>query len=85
MLAIECIQDWLALSPEWYDILTPEEEQINIPANSKHEWKYRMPCYIEELIENEELNNKIKTLISNSKRNTENQNDESTNESNPIE
>lgn len=70
MLSIQAIQDWISLTDKWYEILTPEEEQINIPANSKHEWKFRMPCYIEDLIENEELNSSITESIEHSNRNT---------------
>lgn len=48
MLCIISMQDYLALFSKLKTI-SPEEEQINIPANPHHYWKYRMPINIEEL------------------------------------
>lgn len=48
MLCIISMQDYLALFSKLKNI-SPEEEQINIPANPHHYWKYRMPINIEEL------------------------------------
>jgi 4-alpha-glucanotransferase len=39
------------------------EERINIPANPRHYWRYRMPFTLEQLINTEKLNEKIKKLI----------------------
>lgn len=50
MLSIHPLQDWLSIS----DSLRREneaEEQINIPANPNHYWRYRMHLNIEDLIE----------------------------------
>lgn len=59
MLCVEALQDWLSLTDD-YKQLSPLEEQINIPADSKHKWRYRMPCNIEDLQQNAEL---IDTII----------------------
>lgn len=67
MLCIEALQDWLALSNK-YRKLSPQEEQINIPADSKHKWRFRMPCHIEDLISDKELNNTIKGIINKTHR-----------------
>lgn len=58
MLCILSFQDWLSIDEQWRnpDI---EGERINIPANPKHYWKYRMHMTIEELINAESLNEKI--------------------------
>ncbi len=63
MLTILPLQDWLSL----HDGLRredPREEQINVPANSRHYWKYRMHIPLELLLAqtefNEYLRNKIK-------------------------
>ena len=43
----------------------PDEERINVPANSRHYWRYRMHLDIEDLMEAVELNNRINSLESN--------------------
>ena len=40
-----------------------EEERINVPANPKHYWRYRMHLSIEELMKADSLNSKIKELV----------------------
>lgn len=67
LLSILALQDWLSLSEKWYTH-TPQEEQINIPANSNHYWRYRMPNKIEDLIKDNKLNKKISDLIITNKR-----------------
>ena len=46
----------------------PDEERINIPANPRHYWRYRMPLSIEKLLKKEAFNLKIKHLIEQSGR-----------------
>lgn len=48
MLAVLPLQDWLAISPELrrHD---PAEEQINVPADPAHYWRYRMHLSLETL------------------------------------
>lgn len=68
ILCIEALQDWLSLSDK-YNTLLPEEEQINIPSEPNHQWKYRMPCFIEDLIEDSKLNKTITELLKLTNRN----------------
>ena len=43
-------------------------ERINIPANPRHYWRYRMHLTIEQLMNENELNEEIISLIENSGR-----------------
>ncbi|NDV68109.1 4-alpha-glucanotransferase [Dysgonomonas sp. 25] len=67
MLTIIPLQDWLSMS-EQYRNPNPEEERINIPANPKHYWRYRMHLNIEDLTAASELNNSIREMLSGSNR-----------------
>lgn len=62
MLTIIPLQDWFAMddSIKRADI---DSERINVPANSKHYWRYRMHITLEELLRADHLNNKIVSLI----------------------
>jgi 4-alpha-glucanotransferase len=40
-----------------------EEERINIPANSKHYWRYRMHITLEQLLKEKEFNAEVKEYI----------------------
>lgn len=68
MLCILSIQDWLAID-EQLRLPDPNGERINIPSDPHHYWRYRMHVNIEDLIENDEFNGKIKSLINDSNRN----------------
>jgi 4-alpha-glucanotransferase len=46
----------------------PHEERINIPADPKHFWKYRMHLTLEDLIKATEFNNEFSTIIKESGR-----------------
>ena len=46
----------------------PREELINIPANPRHYWRYRMHLTLEQLNGEKEFNNRIRDLIRNSGR-----------------
>ncbi len=62
MLAIFPLQDWLSM----HGTLRredPREELINIPANPRHYWRYRMHLTVEELLAQTEFNNYIKSKI----------------------
>ncbi len=50
MLCILSIQDWLA-TDELLRLPDADAERINIPANPKHYWRYRMHLNIEDLID----------------------------------
>lgn len=49
MLTILPLQDWLAISDK-LKRKNAEEEQINDPSNSRHNWNYRMHITLEELV-----------------------------------
>ncbi|WP_102407968.1 4-alpha-glucanotransferase [Parabacteroides bouchesdurhonensis] len=67
MLAIIPLQDWFAIDDKIKrkDI---EAERINVPSNSSHYWCYRMHITLEKLLQADELNQKIISLISKSGR-----------------
>ncbi|HBG24435.1 MAG: hypothetical protein A2X17_00765 [Bacteroidetes bacterium GWF2_41_61] len=70
MLTILPLQDWLSMFPDLRRKDT-HSERINIPANPKHYWRYRMHLNIEELIENDNFITTVKTLIQKSGRELE--------------
>lgn len=47
----------------------PQEERINIPAESNYYWRYRMHINLEDLIKEKEFNTEIKKYVSESGRN----------------
>jgi 4-alpha-glucanotransferase len=65
MLTIIPFQDWLSIDAGWRnpDI---DAERINVPANPRHYWRYRMHLPIEELLDAGSLNDKIRELIQDS-------------------
>lgn len=67
LLAILSFQDWLSID-ENIRFLDVEAERINIPAVARHHWRYRMHLSIEQLMENERFNTKLRSLIDNSGR-----------------
>lgn len=62
LLCILSFQDWLSMDEE---IRNPDvnEERINVPANPRHYWRYRMHLTLEELMKNERFNTKMKEMI----------------------
>ncbi len=62
MWTILPLQDWLSISEEVRHP-DPHAERINIPASSRHYWRYRMHCTVEELISYTEVNMRIKALV----------------------
>ncbi|MCF7791881.1 MAG: 4-alpha-glucanotransferase [Victivallales bacterium] len=46
----------------------PDEEKINDPSNPDNRWEYRLHLPLEVLIEEEELNNHLRTMLVNSGR-----------------
>ncbi len=67
MLCLISLQDWLAVS-EQLRLPDANGERINIPANPRHYWRYRMHLTIEQLLQADELNDTLKTLVSQSGR-----------------
>ncbi len=70
MLSILSLQDWMSIDERWRNP-DVEAERINIPANPRHYWHYRMHLSIEELMQAESLNEKIIRLIGQTGRNPE--------------
>ena len=62
MLCILGIQDWMSID-ETLRLDDPDAERINIPANPKHYWRYRMHVSIEELMKNKDFNGQVIDLI----------------------
>ena len=62
MLCLLSFQDWMSIDEK---LRLPDEnaERINIPANPRHYWRYRMHLTIEQLMQADELNEEISTLI----------------------
>ena len=62
MLCLLSFQDWMSIDEK---LRLPDEnaERINIPANPRHYWRYRMHLTIEQLLQADELNEEISTLI----------------------
>ena len=67
MLCILSFQDWMSISGQ---LRNPNaaEERINVPANPRHYWRYRMHLTLEQLLEADELNSKLKQMITESGR-----------------
>lgn len=67
MLCILSIQDWLA-TDEALRLPSADAERINIPANPKHYWRYRMHLNIEDLAVDKRFVQNITEMISQSGR-----------------
>ena len=67
ILTILPLQDWLSINSELRRN-NPQEEQINIPANPFHYWRYRMHLTLEKLLLEKDFNRSIKEQIENSGR-----------------
>ena len=67
MLCLLSWQDWISIDEK---LRLPDQnaERINIPANPRHYWRYRMHMNIEDLMKADEFNEAIKTLITQSGR-----------------
>lgn len=62
ILAILSLQDWMSMDGKWRNP-NAQEERINVPANPRHYWRWRMHLTLEQLMKAESLNEKIKELI----------------------
>ena len=67
MLCLLSLQDWLSID-EKLRLPDANAERINIPANPRHYWRYRMHLTIEQLLQCDDFNQEIKTLITQSGR-----------------
>ena len=67
MLTVLPLQDWLSMDPVLRR-LNPHDERINVPANSRHYWRYRMHLTVEKLAAAKEFNETITGMIAESGR-----------------
>jgi 4-alpha-glucanotransferase len=67
MLTILPLQDWFSLDPSMR-VEDVESERINVPANPKHYWRWRMHLTLEEMIANKAFNQKVAGMIDRSGR-----------------
>ena len=62
MLAIIPLQDWFSIDGN-IRRNNPVEERINVPANPRNYWRYRMHITIEDLLKNSDFNERIFELV----------------------
>jgi 4-alpha-glucanotransferase len=67
MLCILPLQDWLSMDGQLRRN-NPLEEQINVPANPRHYWRYRMHLTIENLLSQDLFNRRLAGMIQESGR-----------------
>jgi 4-alpha-glucanotransferase len=67
MLCVPSFQDWLSVDGFWRNP-NVEQERINVPANPKNYWHYRMHLTLEQLLMADSLNEKIRALIKKERR-----------------
>ena len=67
ILCILSLQDWLSIDEQWRNP-DAQAERINIPANPRHYWRYRMHITLEQLLKADSVNQKIIELIEKSGR-----------------
>lgn len=62
MLCVLSLQDWFAVDE---DLRLPDAnaERINIPANPRNYWRYRMHVNLEDLLKNRQFNDSVKELV----------------------
>ena len=67
MLCLLSLQDWLS-TDERLRLPDADKERINIPANPRHYWRYRMHLTIEQLMRADDLNSDIINMVKQSGR-----------------
>ncbi|MDE6468718.1 MAG: 4-alpha-glucanotransferase [Muribaculaceae bacterium] len=67
MLCILPLQDWLSIDGSLRRE-KPQEEQINVPANPRHYWRYRMHLTLEDLLDHNDFNTYLRDKIEHSGR-----------------
>lgn len=67
MLTVLPLQDWLSIE-ETLRRENPHDERINVPANSRHYWRYRMHLTLEQLIANNAFCSRLQQLVQESGR-----------------
>lgn len=68
MFCILSLQDWLSIDGA---LRNPDihAERINIPANPRHYWRYRMHLTLEQLLRSDSFNQQLRNLIQETGRN----------------
>lgn len=67
MLCVLQLQDWLAMDSELRS-KHPQQERVNTPSDPYNRWQWRMHLTIEQLLEAERFNHKLKIMIQRSRR-----------------
>jgi 4-alpha-glucanotransferase len=67
MLCVLSLQDWLSMDSELRRRQL-REERINLPGDSNNRWQYRMHLSLEQLLDEEHYNQKIRSMIVRSRR-----------------
>ena len=67
MFTIIPLQDWLSMDLN-IRLEDPNKERINVPANSRHYWRYRMHMTLEALMDEIDFNENLTGMICNSGR-----------------
>ncbi|MEE0979137.1 MAG: 4-alpha-glucanotransferase [Muribaculaceae bacterium] len=67
MLCIIPLQDYLSINGN-YRRVNPLEEQINVPANSRHYWRYRMHLTVDKLMSISDFNDQLLKMVKESGR-----------------
>lgn len=62
IFCILTLQDWMSMDAKWRNP-NVAEERINIPANPRHYWRWRMHLTLEQLMKAHSLNDKIREMI----------------------
>ena len=67
MLTVLPLQDWLSMDGALRRE-NPHDERINVPANPRHYWRYRMHLSLEDLASQQEFNETLTNMITASGR-----------------
>lgn len=67
MLCILPLQDWLSINGN-IRRENPQDEIINIPAISRHYWRYRMHLTVENLMRQDDFNEHVRNIVAGSGR-----------------
>ena len=67
MVCVLSIQDWMAMDED-VRLADQNAERINIPANPKHYWRYRMHKNIEDLSANRKFCDMVRSSITDNGR-----------------
>ncbi len=61
------VQDWLAIDGQ-YRAKDAADERVNAPYDPYNQWKYRMELSVDDLLQAEPFNRKIRTMVTRSGR-----------------